>query len=294
MSPPEPSGAWPVIGHLHLLQGKVPVFRTLGAIADKVGPVFMIRLGMYRAVVVSNLEAVKECFTTNDKALASRSTSAAAKLLGYNYAAFFFAPYSPFWREMRKLSVHEILSTRRLTDLMPVQVSELEAGIKDLYMLGKDNNWVNPQKVVLSKWFEHLAFNIVLRMIVGERCFSNVVDGSEEAGSTIAIIKKLVVLAGAFVASDAIPFLEFLDLQGRLSSMKFAAKEMDSVLKNWVEEHKGSLKKEASSRQDFIYIMLRKLQDASLFGYSRDTVIKATVLVCFFSEEKCVYKKCNF
>ncbi|WKA00399.1 hypothetical protein VitviT2T_018754 [Vitis vinifera] len=61
--------------------------------------------------------------------------------------------------------------------------------------------------------------------------------------------------------------------------MKQVAKEMDSVLESWVEEHTGRLNTEASSRQDFIDIMLTKLKDASLFGYSRETIIKATVLI---------------
>ena len=78
-SAPEPSGAWPFLGHLPLLRGQTPIFRTLGAMADKHGPVFMIRLGVHRALVVSSREAVKECFTTNDKAFASRPSSSAGK-----------------------------------------------------------------------------------------------------------------------------------------------------------------------------------------------------------------------
>ena len=280
MSPPEPSGGWPVIGHLHLLQGNVPVFRILGAMANKLGPVFMIRLGMHRTMVVSDHVTVKECFTTNDKIFASRPNSAAAKILAYNNAALPIAPYGPLWREMRKLCVLEILSTRRLTDLMPVQVSELDAGIKDLYMLGKDNNWVHPQKVVMSEWFEHLTFNVLLRMIAGKRYFNNVVNGGEEVGSAVAVIKKMVALFGAFVPSDAIPFLEWMDLQGYLSSMKLVAKELDSILEGWVEEHIGRHNSEASTKQDFIDTMLAKLKEASLFGYTRETIIKATVLVC--------------
>ena len=82
ISAPKTPGAWPIIGHLHLLSGQVPIFRTLGAMADKHGPVFMIRLGVHRALVVSSREAVKECFTTNDKAFASCPSSSAWKLLG--------------------------------------------------------------------------------------------------------------------------------------------------------------------------------------------------------------------
>lgn len=40
---PEPQGAWPLIGHLHLLGGQIPVCRTLAAMADKHGLVFNIR-----------------------------------------------------------------------------------------------------------------------------------------------------------------------------------------------------------------------------------------------------------
>ena len=280
MSPPEPSGAWPVIGHLHLLQGKVPFFRTLAAMADKLGPVFVVRLGMVPTLVVSNHEVVKECFTTNDKAFASRPNSAAAKILGYDYAVFPFSPYGPLWREMRKLSVLELLSTIRSSGSTHLLVSELDAGIKDLYMLGKDNSWVNPQKVVMSEWFEHLTFNVILRMIAGKRYFNNLVHGvTKEARSAIAAINKLIHLLGATVASDVIPFLEWVDLKGHLSSMKHVSKELDSLLQSWVDEHIGRLNSEASRRRDFIDVMLTKLKDASLFGYSRQTIIKATILV---------------
>ncbi|GKC17152.1 cytochrome P450, partial [Tanacetum coccineum] len=41
---PEPSGAFPFIGHLHLLQSKAPVARILGKVADDYGPVYSLRL----------------------------------------------------------------------------------------------------------------------------------------------------------------------------------------------------------------------------------------------------------
>ncbi|XP_034690477.1 xanthotoxin 5-hydroxylase CYP82C4-like [Vitis riparia] len=85
-------------------------------------------------------EAVKECLTTNGKAFASRPSSSAGKLLGYNYAGFGFAPYGPLWREMRKLSVTELLSNRPLNELKHVLVSELDVCIRDLYSLGKETN----------------------------------------------------------------------------------------------------------------------------------------------------------
>lgn len=134
----------------------------------------------------------------------------------------------------------------------------------------------------MSEWFEHLTFNVVLRIMAGKRTFSNIVHGSMEARSTVEAIKKLISQLGVFVPSDAIPFLEFLDLQGHLKSMNLVAKEMDMVVDGWIEEHKEKLKSnEPRSRQDFIDIMLTKLEP-SMFGHSRDTIIKATVVVCLF------------
>ncbi|KAL6348038.1 hypothetical protein AAG906_037767 [Vitis piasezkii] len=67
--PPEPSGQWPLIGHLHLLGADKLLHRKLGDMADKYGPIFCIHLGLRKALVVSRWEVAKECYTTNDKKL---------------------------------------------------------------------------------------------------------------------------------------------------------------------------------------------------------------------------------
>lgn len=58
--PAQPAEALPVIGHLHQLSGGKPLFRVLGAMADKLGPVFMLRLGVNRVVIVSTWEACSQ------------------------------------------------------------------------------------------------------------------------------------------------------------------------------------------------------------------------------------------
>ncbi|KAJ9692886.1 hypothetical protein PVL29_011810 [Vitis rotundifolia] len=154
----------------------------------------MIRLGVHHALVVSICEAFKECFTTNDKAFASHPSSNTGKLLGYNYAGFGYTPYGALWQEMCKLSMIEILSAHCLDALKQLEVSELDLSIKDLYSLGKSNKWVHPIKIVMSEWFQHLSFNIVLKMIVGKRYFDHSSHGNEEARQAIATIQNLLSL----------------------------------------------------------------------------------------------------
>ena len=163
---PQSSGAWPIIGHLHLLGGSQLPHITLGAMADKYGPIFTIRLGLHRAVVVSNWEIAKECFTTNDLAVSSRPKLLASKHLGYNHAMFGMSPYGPYWRELRKISSIALLSTRRLELLKHVLVLEIDEFIKELYkfwVLKKKN--LDQALVEMKEWFGDLAIRMTLRIV---------------------------------------------------------------------------------------------------------------------------------
>ncbi|KAL3649286.1 hypothetical protein CASFOL_005689 [Castilleja foliolosa] len=162
LSVPEPPGAWPVIGHLHLLGGQAPVARTLGLMADKHDPIFTLRLGSHRALVVSNWEVIKECFTTNDRVFATRPSMATGKYMGYENAAFALAPYGPYWREIRKMVTIELFITRRLNNLSHVLNMETEHLIKHLYKTEAN------RVLALSSWLEHLTFNTIIRMLAGK------------------------------------------------------------------------------------------------------------------------------
>lgn len=283
---PEPAGAWPIIGHLHLLGGGDQLlYRTLGAMADKWGPAFNIRLGSRSAFVVSSWEVVKECFTINDKALASRPKTAAAKHMGYDYAVFGFAPYTPFWREMRKIATLELLSNRRLEALKHVRISEVDMGLRDLYGLWAKND-SRPVLVELKKWLEDMTLNMVVRMVAGKRYFgASATCDDSEARQCQKAINQFFHLIGIFTVSDALPFFWWLDWQGHEMAMKKTAKELDAILEGWLEEHRqrrvsGGI--ESESEQDFIDVMLSLQEEGQLsqFQHSADISIKSTCLVC--------------
>ncbi|KAL5864933.1 hypothetical protein ACOSQ3_002447 [Xanthoceras sorbifolium] len=282
---PEPAGAWPIIGHLHLLgDGDQLLYRTLGAMADKYGPAFTIRLGNRTAIVVSSWEVVKQCFTINDKALASRPRTVAAKHMGYNYAVFGFAPYSPFWREMRKIASLELLSKRRLEILKHVRTSEVDMVIRELYSTWAAENNSRPVLVELKSRFEELTLNVVVRMVAGKRYFgASATCDDGEARQCQKAINQFFHLIGVFTVSDALPFLWWLDLQGHERAMKKTAKELDAILAGWLEEHRqrkldGEVKNEGD--QDFIDVMLSLQEEGKLsnFQYDANICIKSTCL----------------
>ncbi|CAL8177918.1 unnamed protein product [Prunus armeniaca] len=282
---PQPSGAWPFIGHLPLLRGKNPVAITLGAMADDHGPLFSLKLGQHQVLVLSAWETVKECLTTNDRVFATRPSMAGGKYLGYDNAAFAIAPYGPYWRHVRKLAMLELLSTKRVEMLSHVRTSEVDLFVKNLLSLcTKNGSGTTP--VHLSELIEFLTFNINVRLIAGKRFTAEQYnEKNSDAWRFEKAVKDALYLLGVFVWSDAMPWLEWLDiLFGHVGSMKRCFKELDCVLGKWLEEHRQRSRPQCKidrAESDLMDVMMSSFQeeDDVIFGHSRDDVIKATALV---------------
>ncbi|KAF8024316.1 hypothetical protein BT93_F1490 [Corymbia citriodora subsp. variegata] len=278
---PEASGAWPLIGHLHLLGGPVPPHIVLANMADKYGPIFTIKMGIHRALIVSNWQTTKECLTVNDRVLATRPKSVSSEVMAYNYAMFGLAPYGPYWRHVRKITMLELLSNHRLELLKHVRESEVQASINHIYKRCTEN-YNGAQKKVLvdmKRWFGDITLNVVFRMIVGKR-FE---DEQDEKGRDA--LREFFDLAGRFVVSDAFPILRRFDLDGYEKMMKKTAQELDRVVQGWLNEHKSrrSTNKGRGNNkdcdQDFMDVLL-SIADAAeeLPGSDADTFIKATCM----------------
>ncbi|XP_023523452.1 cytochrome P450 CYP82D47-like [Cucurbita pepo subsp. pepo] len=275
--PPEPAGAWPVIGHLHLLSTTEPAHITLAKMADVYGPIFTLRLGMHKALIVSSWEIARECFTTKDRIFASRPKLVASKLLGYNYAMMGLSPYGSHWRHVRKMATLELFTNHRLQQLQHVRVSEVESAIKKLYALcgnGKEKALVD-----MKTWFGDITLNTIFRVVVGKR-FSTAVEGGGNDEYRKAL-REFFEWFGVFVPSDSFPFLKWLDLGGHEKAMKKTAEVLDDVFDKWVEERrKMRASDEAKTAEhDFMDVMLSTVKDYDeLSSYDANTVIKSTCL----------------
>ncbi|MED6194487.1 hypothetical protein PIB30_029007 [Stylosanthes scabra] len=119
-------GAWPILGHLPLLRSSIssqPIHKAFAAIADEYGPLFAMKLGPRKMVVLSNSEMAKECFTKNDSFVSSRPILASVDIVGYNGALVAFSPYGSYWRKLHKIMNLELLSNQKVEQLSHVRVS---------------------------------------------------------------------------------------------------------------------------------------------------------------------------
>nr|M1KXD0.1 RecName: Full=Flavonoid-6-hydroxylase; Short=ObF6H; AltName: Full=CYP450 monooxygenase 82D33; AltName: Full=Cytochrome P450 82D33 [Ocimum basilicum]AGF30364.1 CYP450 monooxygenase CYP82D33 [Ocimum basilicum] len=284
-APPEASGAWPVIGHLRIMSGHpsagIPHV-NLGMLADKHGPIFSIRLGVHRVVVVSSPEVIKELFTTNDVAVSSRPSVKAGKHLAYDNAMLGFASYGAYWRQLRKIVSLELLSNRRLELQSHVSMSETGQFVKELYKLwekkksdGSGTEVGEGVVVDMKRWLGELNMNVVMRMVAGKRFGSG--DNAEETKRCRRVMGDFFYLAGFFVPADALPYLGWLDLGGHEKRMKKAAKELDEVVGEWLAEHREREFSGEGKAQDFMDVMISVVKGADLqCEFDVDTIIKAT------------------
>ncbi|KAG8492050.1 hypothetical protein CXB51_015634 [Gossypium anomalum] len=247
---PEAGGAWPIIGHLRLLGGPQPPQITLGNMADKYGRMFTIKLGVRRALVVSNWEIAKECLTIHDKAFATRP---------------------------KAFVIIELLSNHRLNLLKHVRESEVNTSLQQLYQLWNKKKSSNSDKVLveMKRWFRDVTLNVILMMVVGKR-----IPNSYEGFETVEwkkSVDEFFELGAKFVAADAFPFLRWLDIGGEEKRMKKVSKELDQLVEGWLREHKEKIaENEANSEEDFMGVMLTKLRNVE--EHDANTINKATNL----------------
>ncbi|XVE69973.1 hypothetical protein DITRI_Ditri10aG0034100 [Diplodiscus trichospermus] len=242
---------------------------------DKYGPIFTIKLGVRRALVVSSCETVKECLTTNDKAFATRPNLTASKLIWYDGAMMGVTLYGPYWRQIRKFATLKLLSNNCLDMLKHVRESEIKFSLQELYQeWNKTKNSFNKVLAKMKRWFCDLPLNLILRMIVGKRIPSS--SNDVESKRLKKALTEFVELSGKLVVSNALPFMRWFDIGGNEKAMKKVGKELDWFAEGWLEEHK---RKKASGDikwdEDFMDVMLSTLTDV---GQNPDITNKATCL----------------
>ncbi|XP_060178120.1 cytochrome P450 CYP82D47-like [Lycium barbarum] len=278
---PEVAGAWPIIGHLHLLSGHQMPHKLFGHMAEKYGPIFRLKLSVNQVVIVSdpkrNPKIPKECFTTNDMAFANRPKSMASEILGYNCVIFGLAPYGPYRREIRKIVTTELLSARQITLFSHVREFEVKSAIKETYDYWVKNKSRNLNGVVhmeIKEWFGNLIMNIMIKMLFGVRY-------TGERSKAHKANRRFLEFMGAFLVADFLPYLRRLDIGGHEKAMKETAKEMDSLLEYCLAKHRRKRKlrgMKSGNEEDFMDVLLSICEDKDLFGFDADTVIKSTCM----------------
>lgn len=276
---PVAGGAWPIIGHLHLLGGLQPAHITLNNMAAKYGPIFTIKLGVHQTLVVSNSKIAKECLTIHDKAFANRPNLIAMEVMGYNNAMFGLASYGSF---SRAKCARLFPSSSWLESLKHVRESVVKESVQLLYRQWNESSKDSSFRVLveMKRWFADVTLDLMMRIIIGKKigCAKDDVF----RGKWRKALGEFFKLMGKFVISDAFPVLRRFDFGGDEKMMKKTIKELDQVMEGWLLETKerrmssSSSSSEVKKEEHFMDVMLSILNDIE--DHDADTINKATCL----------------
>ncbi|KAK3443245.1 hypothetical protein EUGRSUZ_B03246, partial [Eucalyptus grandis] len=148
----------PIIGNLHQL-GHLP-HQSLWKLSKRYGPVMLIRLGSIPTVIVSSPSAAREVLKTHDLDCCSCPLLVGTGCLSYDYLDIAFVEYGDYWRELRKLCMLELFSSKRVQSFRYVREEEVGSMIKSITKSAESGTTINISEnfmaltagKVLKKW----------------------------------------------------------------------------------------------------------------------------------------------
>ncbi|XP_024025606.1 cytochrome P450 71A1-like [Morus notabilis] len=246
-----PSPPWlPLIGNLHQL-GTHP-HRSFRSLSEKYGPLMLLHLGQTPTLIVSSANMMKEIVKNHDIAFSGRPQTTAANILLYGCQDVGFAPYGEYWRQTRKICVHDLLSLKRVQQFQFVREEVTVALIERIRGASQSSK---DSSVNLSEMLIAAANNILSRCVLG-RSFV-IEEGRSRFGE---LGRKFMVCMMAFCVGDFFPSLKWIDnLTGLIGRFKELFREMDAYIDEVIEEHKAAVRGDdigGSDVKDFVDILL--------------------------------------
>ncbi|KAH7652461.1 Isoflavone 2'-hydroxylase protein [Dioscorea alata] len=221
----------PFIGHLHLL--RPPRHLSIHSLSKLYGPVLGLRLGSCNAIILSSPAAIKEALIKNDPVFSNRPMIKAGDVLGYKNTSIFFSPHGPHWRNLRRLTSSELLSTRRLNLLAGIRFNEFLSLIHRMVKASSSG------EVELKARLFEMGHNSMSKIVFGKRYYGENLDGEVDVANQFKdIMHEAIDLVFSFNPRDFFPALGWLDLLGVERRMKRLLPRLDGFITEIIEEQR--------------------------------------------------------
>lgn len=218
-------------------------------------------MGLTRFVISTRPDTAKEIL--NSSAFSDRPIKEAASRLSF-HRAIGFAPYSEYWRSLRRISGTHLFCPRQIS---AVGFIRRDAGLNMIkrirFLMERDG------EMEIKQVLHFASLNNVMMSVFGKRYdFWN--GEGEELGR---MVREGYELLGIFNWSDHLPLLGWLDLQGVRRRCNCLFKRVDSFVRRIIEEHREKrgvrVNGVTANGNDFVDVLLdlekeEKLSDADM------------------------------
>ncbi|KAI6686625.1 hypothetical protein NL676_032538 [Syzygium grande] len=248
--PPGPPSL-PIIGNLHQL-GHLP-HQSLWKLSRRYGPVMLIRLGGIPTVIVSSPGAAREVLKNHDLDCCSRPRLVGTGRLSYDYLDIAFVEYGDYWRELRKLCMLELFSTKRVQSFRYIREEEVGSMMESIAKSAESGIPIN-----MSEKFMALTANVTCRV-----AFGKAFQGTEfDDRKFMDVINEAVAMLGSFSASDFSPRFGWIvdRFTGLHSRLEKSFRSLDIFYQKVIEEHRNA-KKSHEEEEDIVDLLLKMERD---------------------------------
>ncbi|KAI3947027.1 hypothetical protein MKW92_024940 [Papaver armeniacum] len=247
--PPGPTRL-PLIGNLHQIT-ELPHI-SFKKLSDKYGPIMFLKLGSVPTLVVSSANIVKEIFTAHDLVFSNRPMLYAAKKFSYEFVDITFAPYGEYWREVRKITMAELLSVKRVQSFRAVRAEEVAALI-ELIHRSSSSSLTTP--INLSEMILCFVNNVICRVAFGRK-YEEEIDTNGKS-KFHRLIKETHDLLAGFCVADFFPRLAWIHkIDGTEAKLEKTFRQMDDFYEKVIDEHLNP-QRLTPAVEDLVDVLLR-------------------------------------
>ncbi|CAO2151998.1 unnamed protein product [Urochloa humidicola] len=214
----------PILGSLHhFFRSKLP-HHVLRELSRCHGPLMFLNFGKISVVVASSREASMEVMKTHDAVFATRPQTLVAKIITKQGQALAISPYGDHWRRLRRIYVHDLLSSQRVRSFKAIREEEVARLVRAI-------SSQPAQPVNLSELLVAHVADMIVHAILGYRL--------RDRETLLCIINGAIELAAGFTLADLFPASW---LAGSLSwkarrRVDVYQEDMFSFLDNIVRDH---------------------------------------------------------
>ncbi|CAN6374615.1 unnamed protein product [Urochloa humidicola] len=253
-----PPGPWtlPVIGSIHHLVSSANLHRAMSRLAQKHGPLMMLRLGEVPAVVATSPEAAMEIMKTHDITFADRYMNATAAALTFDGNNMGLAPYGERWRQLRKICVLELLSATQVQSFRHIREDEVALFMQDLAVSAGTGAAVN-----LTKMISMFINDTFVRESIGRRC--------EYRDDYLDALDTAMRLTSGLAIADLFPSSRLMQaLSAAPRKILVCRKRIERILENMIQETKEA----GMGGEGFLDILLRLQKDTPML-LTKETIV---------------------
>ena len=184
---------------------------------------------------------------THDIAFSNRPKTTAANIFTYGCVNVGFAPYGDYWKHVKKVTLLQLLSLKRVQSFQFVREEEVTLLVNQIQHACLSKSPVNLTDMLLA-----VSSNISSRCVFGKK--TEVKDGKSTFGE---LSRRMAMQVTAFSFGHFFPSLRWMDnLTGLIASLKATSRAVDALLDQLIEEHKILNVDEDDDKKDFLHILL--------------------------------------